>query len=197
VVRQINTAGIISRVAGNGTPGSSGDGGQALSAKLSYPGGLANDNKGNLYISSYQHSLLRKVNGAQIISKIAGTGISGCSGDGDQAMAAEIYPQAIAVDNAGNIYIADDNDYRIRKIDVAGIITTIAGTGVAGYTADGGLVTAAKIYDPMALAVDAAGNVYFTEYNNNFIRKINLSGVLSTVAGSGAVGFSGDGGLAT
>ncbi len=196
-VRKVNTAGIITTVAGNGMAGFSGDGGQATAANLrSY--GVAVDAVGNIYIADGPNSRVRKVNTLGIISTIAGNGTMGFSGDGGQATAAMLnYPQRIVVDAVGNIFISDASNNRIRKIDNSGAINTVAGNGTAGYTGDGGFATSAQINTPLGINVDVFGNLYISDRNNNRIRKVNTSGIISTIAGNGTGGFSGDGGQAT
>jgi len=195
-VRKINTAGIITTIAGNGVAGYSGDGGPATSAQLNHPYRIAIDTIGNVYVVDYNNRRLRKITPAGIISTIAGTGVAGYSGDGNLAVAAQLQPSGVAVDVAGNIYISDGNNHRIRKINSAGIISTVAGTGIAGNTGDGGQATAAQLGELRGIAVDKFGSVYFLDSNR--VRKINSNGVISTVAGMpGASGYSGDGGPAT
>ena len=192
----------INTVAGNGTPAYSGDGGPATSASLSRPISCVMDNAGNLLISDFTNSRIRKVSPAGIITTIAGNGTPGFGGDGGPATAAIIQnPEKITVDGAGNIYFCDFYNQRIRKIDVSGIITTIAGTGAIGYTGDGGPATAATFWDPAGIALDAAGNIYICDEWNNRIRKINTAGIITTIAGNGPTGFmaggyGGDGGPA-
>lgn len=194
VIRKINTAGIITTVAGNGTFGYSGDGGPARSAQI-LPRDIAVDNAGNIYISDGQ-SRIRKVSTNGIITTIAGTGNFGFSGDGGPAIAANIDVSGIAVDNSGNIYFTDVNTDRIRKINTAGIISTIAGIGTEGYSGDGGPAISAALKEPYDVHADAFGNIYVADYNHT-IRKINATGIISTVAGNGTAGYTGDGGLAT
>ncbi len=132
------------------------------------------------------------------IYTMAGTGTAGFSGDGGPATAARLNnPTDVFKDAAGNFYIADRDNNRIRKVNTAGTITTIAGTGAAGYTGDGGSALLAKLRHPNGVAVDAAGNIYIADQGNDVIRKINTSGIISTIAGTGTAGFTGDGGLAT
>jgi hypothetical protein len=134
---------------------------------------------------------------AQTINTVAGNGGGGYSGDNGSAISAQINPYTFALDNSGNIYIADYTNYRIRKVNGAGIITTIAGTGTSGHTGDGGPATLATIGPAIGIIVDVVGNVYFTEGANQTIRKINTAGIITTIAGNGTTGFSGDGGPAT
>jgi len=151
--------GIISTVAGNGTLGFSGDGGPATSAQFNYPYRVACDGRGNLYISDDQR--IRKVDTSGIISTVAGNGTKGFSGDGGPATAAQLNtPHAVAFDKSGNMYIADYDNYCIRKVDTSGIISTVVGTGTSGYSGDGGPATAAQISKPNALAFDSSGNMY-------------------------------------
>jgi sugar lactone lactonase YvrE len=196
-IRKITTAGKISTVVGNGTRGSSGDGGPATEAQLNSPHGLAVDSAGNLYIAeSYR---IRKVTPAGIISTVAGNGTLGYSGDGDLATAAQLNngPTGLAVDSSGNLYIADLSNNRIRKVTPAGKISTVAGNGKQAYSGDGGLATASALYYPTDVAVDSSGNLYIVDSQNHRIRMVTAAGIISTVAGSGAWGFDGDGGPAT
>jgi sugar lactone lactonase YvrE len=197
-VRRVTPLGIISTIAGNGTPGYNGDGVAATGAELNNPNGIVADTSGNIYIGDYFNNRVREVNTAGIISTVAGNGTGGYSGDGGLAINAEVdWPAGLALDTSGDIYIADDNNSRVREVNQAGIISTIAGTGYGGYNGDGIPATSAELYAPDRLAIDGAGNVYISEYGNNRIRKVNTSGIISTVAGTGIAGFSGDGGLAT
>ncbi len=189
---------IITTYAGNGTIGYTGDGGQATSAGIFGPGGIKIDKTGNLYIADAGHYVIRKVSPAGIISTIAGTGSTGYSGDGGPATAALLgLPVSVTCDSIGNVYIVDADGVAIRKINTSGIISTIAGTGVVGYSGDGGPSTAAKINYPTDIVADNIGNVFFVDEYNNRIRKISTSGIISTIAGTGVSGFSGDGGPAT
>ncbi|MBX3164543.1 MAG: T9SS type A sorting domain-containing protein [Bacteroidetes bacterium] len=201
-IRKVSTNGIITTIAGIGGFGFSGDGGLATAAALNYPGGVAVDAAGNVYIADTWNNRIRKVSTNGIITTIAGSGATGSSnggfsGDGGAATAAQLNnPHGVAVDAAGNVYIADMGNNRIRKVSTNGIITTIAGGGLLGFSGDGGLATVAGLSSPSGVAVDAAGNVYITD--NNCIRKVSSNGIITTIAGTaGTWGFSGDGGLAT
>ena len=192
-IRKVSAAGIITTVAGNGTAGYSGDGDTATLAELNHPVGVAVDGSGNVYVVDGQNQCIRKVSVTGIITTIAGNGTSGYSGDGGPATAAELwYPIAVAVDVSDNVYIADYGSNRIRKVSAAGIITTIAGNGTAGYSGDGGAATSAELYNPVGVAVDGSGNVYESEVNNNRIRKVSAAGIITTIAGNGTAGFGGD-----
>ena len=190
---------IITTVAGAGGAGFTGDNGQATSAELNLPKGVAIDAAGNMYIVDESNSRIRKVNTSGVITTIAGTASYGFNGDNGPATAATLYtPAGMSIDAAGNLIIADEDNFCIRKINTAGIITTIAGMGgSAGFTGDGGQATAAKLIRPYAAQYDAAGNLYITDTQNNRIRKVNTSGIITTIAGNGTAGFAGDNGQAT
>ncbi len=193
-IRKINTAGIVNTIAGNGTVGYSGDGGQATLALMGRPSGIAVDLSGNVYFTDVTHNCIRKINNAGIITTIAGTGTAGYSGDGGNATGAQLnIPGSMVVDATGNLYFADIANFRIRKINTAGIISTFAGTGTSGYSGDGGLATLANIYTN-DLAIDGSGNFYFTDPGSAHIRKINNSGIITTIAGNGISGNTGNGG---
>jgi sugar lactone lactonase YvrE len=204
VIRKVTAAtGIISTVAGNGTRGYCGDTGLATSAELGGPMGIALDPAGNLYISDFGCEMIRKVSAATgDISTVAGGGSCGSNycGDGGPATDAELYvPYGIALDTAGNIYIADSDNSVIRKVTAAtGIITTVAGNGKQGYSGDGGLATNATLLAPYGVALDTQGNLYITDQLNNVIREVNAAtGIINTVVGNGVQGYSGDDGPAT
>ncbi len=228
-IRKVNVStGIITTVAGSRVPdangwGFSGDGGPATSAQLSFPSGIAFDSSGNLYIADNGNQRIRKVSTNGIITTVAGSGVAdangyvkgGFSGDGGPATSALFaQPFSVTVDSSGNLYIADVNNHRIRKVNVStGIITTVAGSGVAdangyvkgGFSGDGGPATGAQLFCPSGVAVDSSGNLYIADPFNQRIRKVSTNGIITTVAGSGAAnangyvdgGFSGDGGTAT
>jgi hypothetical protein len=197
VIRKISTNGIITTIAGMpGSYGYSGDGGQALSAQLAGPMGITFDAAGNLYFADAGSNVIRKISTTGIITTVAGTGVSGLSGDGGPAISANLNaPHDVAVDASGNLYIADYGNHVIRKVNAStGIITRIAGTlSDWGFQGDGGAATSAKMRNPYSVAVDATGNIYFSDYSNNRIRKINTSGVISTVVGNGQNATLGDG----
>lgn len=190
---------IITTIGGNGLVGSTGDGGAATAAKIAYPGGGAFDNKGNYYfVTSNTGNSVRKITPDGLIYTVAGTGIAGYGGDNGPATAAQLKTtQAIAVDAYDNLYIADAGNNRVRKVNAAdGIITTIAGTGAIGYGGDGGQATSAKIYNPLDVCFDKTGNLYIADYGNARVRKVNTSGIITTVVGTGVIYNSAGGGLA-
>ena len=189
--------GIISTVAGTNAAGSSGDGGAAVSASLDYPGGVALDAAGNLYIADAGNNRIRKVDVNGFISTVAGKSASGYAGDGGAANNASLnFPAAVAVDAGGNLYIADQYNQRIRKVNTNGVITTVAGNGTNGYSGDSGAATNASLNYPAGVAVDAAGNLYIADQYNQRVRRVDAGGVITTVAGNGNLGYSGDGGAA-
>ncbi len=186
MVMKVGPDGTLSVFAGNGIDSHSGDGGQAVDAGLAAPSGVAVDSNGNVYISEFQNGV-RKVTPGGIISTIAGTHKAGFSGDGGPATSATLNQVVgVAVDNAGNVYIADYANNRIRKVTPAGIITTIAGNGKAGFSGDGGPATSASLNNPYGVAVDLKGNVYIADYGNFAVRKVAPDGTISTVAGRGS-----------
>ena len=199
-IRKVDLNGNITTVAGNGNTQFKGDGGPATSATVyiaANHNGLAVDAAGNLYIADDGHHRIRKVDAGGIITTVAGNGTQGFSGDGGPAASAQLYrPGGVAVDAAGNLYIADMLNSRVRKVDANGIITTIAGNGQLGHGGDGGPATSAQLAAPSDVAVDAAGNVYVADQNNYNVRKITPAGIITLVAGSGAFGFTGDGSAA-
>jgi len=189
---------VITTVAGGATEGFSGDGGLATSAELAYPGGVAVDASGNLFIADTLNNRIRRVGTNGIITTVAGTNAAGFSGDGGVAANAQLQsPKGVAVDASGNLFIADSLNSRIRRVGTNGIITTVAGNGTNGYSGDGGAATNAEMHWPYTVAVDAFGNLFIADYGNSRIRKVGTNGMITTVAGNGANGFSGDGGAAT
>jgi sugar lactone lactonase YvrE len=200
-IRKLNLAtGAMTLIAGNGTTAYAGDNVAATSTGLN-PYGIFADGTGNVYIADVGNNSVRKVNGATgIITTIAGNDTAGFSGDSSLAVNAKLYwPSDVCVDTAGNIYIADMNNNRIRKVNSAnGNIYTIAGNGNTGYSGDGGPATNATFNAPTYICLDRNNNLYISDVNNNVIRKIDATtGNISTVAGNGTPGFSGDGSAAT
>jgi uncharacterized protein (TIGR03437 family) len=200
-VRLVNSSGTISTYAGDEVAGYSGDNGKATLAQLVQPTGVATDSSGNVYISDTGNSLVRRVTPGGIITTFAGTpGTPGYGGDGSGAAGAFLNkPAGLAFDSAGDLYIADSGNNVIRKVSAAtGFISTFAGNVAIQppvYSGDLGPATKAGLYDPVAVAVDASGNVYIADSNNNVVRKVSTNLIMSTVAGNGTVGFSGDGGV--
>ena len=235
-VRKVDTNGIITSIAGNGTEGNTGNEGPAIDAQLKSPERVAIDNIGNVYIADSHNHSIRKVDTNGIITTIAGNGNEGDRGDGGLAKFSllswvndisiddmgNLYiadtgngkirkidtsgiintielisdPFSVVVDNIGNLYVAERNNHIIRKIDNLGELTTIAGTGEPGYCCEGILATATKVQfdQPYDVAVDGTGNLYIADMYNNVIRKIDTGGIITTVAGNGIKGYSGDGG---
>jgi uncharacterized protein (TIGR03437 family) len=197
-VRKVSAAdGAITTVAGSGTPGYGGDGGAAISAQLNLPSGVAVDANNNLYIADFGNSRVRMVSANKSIGTVAGNGAAGYSGDGGQAVKAQLNgPQGVAVDAAGNLYIADTENNLIREVSLDGRISTVAGNGVAGYSGDGGQATNAQVGNPVGVTVDAAGNIFTVDASTR-VRQVYPNGLIATIAGNGSRGYSGDGGLAT
>jgi sugar lactone lactonase YvrE len=215
LVRRIDRAtSIITTMAGSVAavyepPAFAGDGGPATAARLNRPTDLAFDASGNLYISDSLNNRVRKVDRQGLISTVAGNGEQSFSGDGGPATAAALYqPQGLAITADGNLYIADGGNARVRKVNVQGTITTVAGDGGPNFGGDGGPATAATLSNPIGVAFDATGNLYISAgYNahgihypitvkDNRIRRVDPQGIITTVAGAGPASYSGDGGPA-
>lgn len=200
-IRRVSPTGTITTVAGGGPPASgNGDGGAATSATLSAPTGVAVDGNGNIYISEggLGGSRIRKVSPNGTISTVAGNGTRSFSGDGGPAMSAALNsPVGIALDGVGNLYIADGGNSRIRKVSASAIITTVAGNGTLSFSGDGGPAIAAGLNVPTWIAVDSSGNLFITDSGNERVRMVNANGIITTIAGNGVLGTTGDGGPAT
>lgn len=189
--------GIITTVAGNGVAGYSGDGGPAREAQIQDAYGLALDASGNLYIADWQNNRVRKVTPAGIITTFAGTGEPGSSGDGGPAALARVEnPRSVAVDRYGNVYIAEQGNSRIRKVDTTGVIRTVAGNGQIGFATEGIPATEAPMWLVGGVAVDRDGNLYFPDVPNHTVWKVTPNGMLVRFAGGNGGGYSGDGGSA-
>lgn len=201
-IRKIDAStGVISTIAGTGTAGFSGDGGPATAAQLNNPGGIGIDAAGNLYLADRDNHRIRKIVAATgVIITVAGNGSAAFSGDGGPALNAALsYPLDVVADASDNLYIADRQNNRIRKVTaVTGIITTVAGTGIGTYNGGGGPATAINLSAPTKIIVDPAGNPVIADWANHCIRKLTVAtGILSTLAGTGAAGSGGNGGPAT
>ena len=193
-------AGVISTVAGvGGVPGNDGDGGPAVRARLNLPSGVAVDSAGNLYIADSAVNVIREVRIADgSIVTVAGNGRPGFAGDGGPAASAQLWaPWGVATDPAGDVFIADYYNYRVRKIGTDGNISTLAGNGVSDYRGDGGPASSSQLAQPKAVAVDSSGNLYIADTFGNTVRKVTPDGTITTFAGTGLRGFSGDSGPAT
>ncbi len=190
-IRRINTNNVISTIAGKGTAGYSGDNGAATNAELCDPDGLALDAQGNLYIADPCNQRVRKVATNGIITTLMGNGIAGSNG-------VELnLPGGVSVDSYGNVYMADSLNNRVRITDATGVyLKTLAGNMIAGFSGDGGPATNAQLLDPNDVAVQSFENFYIADSANNRIRQVTSNGVISTVAGNGIRGFSGDGSIA-
>jgi sugar lactone lactonase YvrE len=190
--------GTINVFAGNATSGAAGDGGPAAAAELNFPEDITFDASGNAYIGDDSNCEVRKVSPAGIITRFAGTGTCGYSGDNGPAVSAQLSDaDGVAVDASGNVYIGDSTNNRIRKVSPAGIISTFAGTGTQGYTGDNGAATNAELNYPWGVRVDRSGDVFISDADNNVVRKVNPAGIITTVAGNGTAGYTGDHGPAT
>lgn len=195
----ITSTGIITTIAGNGGGGFSGDGGEATSASLYYPHGIALDTQGNLFIADHWNRCVRRVaTGTGIITTVAGNGDAGFNGDGGAATSSSINgPAFVAVDMLANLFVSDLHNLRVRRVALnTGVITTVAGNGEDAFTGDGGPATSASIRNPEGVLIDRFGDMFIADLNNHVIRRVS-AGIITTVAGNGVQGFSGDGGMAT
>jgi len=196
-VRRVTSDGKIATYAGNGTAGYGGDGASATSAQLNTPSGVAVDSAGNLFIADFSNHRVRLVSPTGTITTVAGTGVQGYSGDGGLAANAQLFsPEGVGVDPSGNLLIADTGNSVIRKV-TAGAISTIAGNGIIGFAGDGGPATRAQLAAPVAVAADAIGNIYIADGSTRIRRVAYPTGTITTIAGNGSQGYSGDGGAAT
>ena len=187
--------GVITTVAGYGACCSGGDGGPATAARFNDSSAVAVDSDENLYIADTFNQRIRKVSGGLIMT-VAGSGTLGYSGDNGPAVNAQLnVPLGVAVDSDGNLYIADSDNNCVRRVS-NGVITTVAGNGMAGFSGDGGPAVQARLNYPLGVAVDSVGNLYVADASNNRVRRVS-NGIITTIAGTGARGFSGDGGPAT
>jgi sugar lactone lactonase YvrE len=196
-IRRVDAVtGVITTVAGDGNPGYSGDGGPATQAMINTPAGIMIDGAGDIYFADTGNHAIRRIEATtQIITTVAGTPtVQGYHGDGGSATTATLsLPEGIVFDTAGDLYIADTGNDAVREVNaVTGIITTVAGTGIAGYMGDGGAATAARLNSPWSLAIAADGSLYIADLTNNVVRRVN-NGIITTVVGNGTMGFGGDG----
>jgi trimeric autotransporter adhesin len=199
-IRKVGTNGIISTVAGNGFGGYGGNNGAATTAQINNPSGLCLDATGNLFIADTFNFVIRKVGINGIITTVAGINGRGpgFSGDGFSATAAGLnYPTGVAVDSSNNLYIADSQNNRIRKVNASGTISTFAGNGTANYSGDGGAATSSTLNLPVGVVVDAARNLFIVDSGNQCVRKVGTNNIITTIAGNGTNNYSGDGGAAT
>jgi len=194
VVREV-AGGVISTFAGNGVVGFLGDNGNAVSAQLSGPLGVAADGAGDLFIADSGNDRVREVTSGTITT-VAGNGNSQFTGDGTPAVSAPLSVASIAIDGSGDLFIGDPINFRVREVLANGNIATVAGNGVPGFSGDNGPASAAQLSAVAGVAVDSSGNVYVSDAGNQRIRKISSAGTITTVAGNGTAGFSGDGGPA-
>jgi len=196
-IRRVSLDGTISTVVGTGTPGYSRDGSLATRARLNAPRDVEVGPDGSLYITDTSNHCVRKVRLDGTITTVAGTGASGYSGDGEPGTRAQLaWPQDVALATDGTLYFTDTGNHRIRKLSLDGTISTVAGTGVAGYSGDTGPAVRARLARPRGVFVGAAGCLYIGDTENHRIRKVTADGTISTVAGTGTEGYSGDGGPA-
>jgi hypothetical protein len=195
-IRRVDAStGIITTIAGNWPyMGYYGNGVPATDAFLNYPKAIVVDGSGNIYFSDYNNHKVRKIDPAGIITDYAGNGVAGYGGDGGSALTASIRAVNLGLDGSGKLYLADEYNYRVRKIDASGIIRTIAGSGAGGYSGDGGPAMSASLYS-QAVTMDNSGDLLIADYSR--IRMVNTFGIINTIAGSVSSGFSGDGGPAT
>jgi sugar lactone lactonase YvrE len=209
-VRKLSPAGLLTTVAGTGQAGFSGDGGPATEARIQGPGGVAVDAAGHLYIADYNNHRIRKVSPDGLITTVAGSGPTGLgkgvsTGDGGLATEARLNgPLGLALDRSGNLFFAESGEptaanggYRVRKVSPDGIISTVVGSDAPGFSGDGGPATQARLNVPTGVAVDTEGNLFIADRDNYRIRKVDGSGIISTVAGDGTSRYAGDGVLAT
>lgn len=197
-IRKVDTNGIITTLAGTNSSGFSGDGGLAIIAKINGPSGIALDSSGNVFFADSGNNRIRKIGVNGIIGTVAGTNAAGFSGDGGSATIASLNnPYGIALDAGGNLFIADKGNNRIRKVDVNGVISSPIGNGTSGYGGDNNVATNALLNQPYGVAVDAFGDIFIADYANNCVRVVNINGMIYTLAGTGAAGNSGDGGIVT
>jgi uncharacterized protein (TIGR03437 family) len=198
LIHKVAPDGTVSVIAGTAGLGDPGEGVEATKAQLRDPRHMTIDRAGNIYFTEGLAHRVRKISPAGIITTVAGTGQAGFSGDGGPAARAQLnLPVGIAVDRAGNLFISEKENHRIRRITPSGIISTVAGTGQKAYSGDGGVAAQAALNAPAGLVFDQEGSLYVADEGNHRVRRISPAGIMTTVAGTGLVGLSGDGGPAT
>ncbi len=196
-VRRIDASGTIETVAGTGEDATSGDNGAAIDAGVFGPTSVFLDGAGVLYVAEWNGHTLRRVDASGRITAFAGTGVYGYGGEGQQADAARLWnPSAVFRSGGGEIYLTEWSNHRIRRIEQDGSIVTLAGTGIAGFTGDGGPAVLARVNSPNGLFVAEDGSIYFSDLGNHRVRRIDAQGTITTVAGTGIPDFTGDGGPA-
>jgi YD repeat-containing protein len=192
---KVDSGGTITTIAGAGTAGYSGDGGPAFEAQFSFPSDLAFDPSGNLYIADAWNHCVRRIDATGLITTLAGTGIGGYNGDAMPAVEAQLYgPKGVAVDAEGNLYISDGN-YRIRRVNVNGVITTAVGSGVRGYSGDGGPPGRAELNGPFGVAVDALHRIYVSDIFNHTVRRVSYPASFAETVDQTGFAFVEDGEL--
>lgn len=196
-IRKVDTNGIITTIAGNGTTTYTGDGGLASNARLGLPTGVAVDASGNILIADRSYQRIRKAEASGVITTIAGTGTAGYNGNGPAVLSRLNNPNSVVADRQGIIFIADQSNNRVRKVGTNGFFIAVAGTGTASFSGDGGAATLATLNSPAGVASDVDGNIYIADQGNHRIRKVDVGGTITTIAGNGTAAYSGDGGAAT
>ncbi|MEO7652671.1 MAG: hypothetical protein ABIZ80_19600, partial [Bryobacteraceae bacterium] len=197
LVVKISPSGVLTVVAGNGARGFGGDGGAATSTQINGASEVLVEANGALLIADTLNHRVRRIAPDGTITTIAGGGPNVLGDNGPAVNAQTNFPTGIALDSAGNFYIADSGKNRVRRVSSSGVISTVAGNGIQGYSGDGGPATSALLNDPRAVEVDAVGNLYISDWGNHRIRRVSLAGTITTLAGTGTAGFSGDGGPAS
>jgi sugar lactone lactonase YvrE len=191
-VREVDTAGTITTIAGGATSGFSGDGGPAANALLYYPRGIAVDERSNVYIADSVNRRIRRIDASSTITTVAGDGNKG-AGDGGAATATRVSPSSVGLDSHGNVFVADTLSERVVRIDAQGILTTVAGSGTGGYAGDNGPAIEAQLDTPSDLVIDGADNIFIADTDNHRIRRVDANGNITTIAGNGTPAFLGEG----